>query len=181
MEDKRVILEKNKIEWTIDRICHQLMEQFDDFSDVCLVGIQPRGTLFSDILYQRLGELTDVSKLKYGQLDITFFRDDFRRSERPLIPYSNQLEFLVENQSVVLVDDVLYTGRTIQAALMALNQYGRPGRVELLVLVDRRFNRHLPIQPDIVGITVDALDRAHVKVDWESRQVFMYSDKYPTK
>jgi len=181
MEEKRVILEKERIEWTIDRICYQLMEQFDDFAEVCLIGIQPRGTLFSDILFKRLGELTDISKLKYGQLDITFFRDDFRRVDRPLIPHSNQLDFLVENQLVVLVDDVLYTGRTIQAALMALNQYGRPARVELVVLVDRRFNRHLPIQPDFVGITVDSVDRAHVKVDWESRQVIMYAEKHPTQ
>ncbi|MEY2905091.1 MAG: hypothetical protein RJA52_1107 [Bacteroidota bacterium] len=180
MEEKRVILDKERIERTIDRICYQLMEEFDDFLNVCLVGIQPRGTLFSDILYRRLQELTDTSLLKYGHLDITFFRDDFRRAERPLLPHSNQLEFLVENQSVVLVDDVLYTGRTIQAALMALNQYGRPSRVELVVLIDRRFNRHLPIQPDFVGVTIDALDRAHVKVDWDSKEVIMYSEKYPT-
>ena len=85
----------------------------------------------------------------------------------PLTPHPNEIDFIVTGKKVLLVDDVLYTGRTISAALSALQHYGRPDAVELLVLVDRRFNRHLPIQPDYFGIAVDAVDEAYVKVRWQ--------------
>ncbi|HAD12860.1 MAG TPA: bifunctional pyr operon transcriptional regulator/uracil phosphoribosyltransferase PyrR, partial [Saprospirales bacterium] len=106
-------------------------------------------------------------KIEYGKLDITFYRDDFRMPSGPLAPHPNEIDFIVADKRVLLVDDVLYTGRSITAALAALQHYGRPASVELLVLVDRRFNRHLPVQPDYYGITVDALDEAYVKVRWQ--------------
>ena len=101
-----------------------------------------------------------------GDLDITFYRDDFRRRENPLIPNSTQLEFSLENKKVVLVDDVLYTGRSVRAALDALLDFGRPSSVELLVLIDRRLSRHVPIQPDYVGHTVDVIADERVRVEW---------------
>jgi pyrimidine operon attenuation protein/uracil phosphoribosyltransferase len=181
MDQERVILSRDRLALTIERICHQLIEQFDQFDEACLIGIQPRGVPFSDRLFRRLVELVDNPRLRYGQLDITFYRDDFRRHEKPLVPGSTRLDFSIEDQHVILVDDVLYTGRTVQAALAALNDYGRPRSVELAVLVDRRFNRHLPIQADFIGITVDALDQAYVQVEWSpdqaDGQVILFADK----
>jgi pyrimidine operon attenuation protein/uracil phosphoribosyltransferase len=100
-------------------------------------------------------------------MDITFYRDDFRLNNKQLAPHPNEMNFTVADKNVLLIDDVLYTGRTIQAALSALQHYGRPKAVELIALVDRRFNRHLPIQADYIGITVDAVDDAYVKVHWK--------------
>ncbi|RYD87666.1 MAG: bifunctional pyr operon transcriptional regulator/uracil phosphoribosyltransferase PyrR, partial [Sphingobacteriales bacterium] len=100
-------------------------------------------------------------------LDITFFRDDFRRQhEKPLEANKTDISFIVENKKVVFVDDVLYTGRSIRAALTAIQSFGRPGSVELMVLIDRRFSRDLPIQPDYRGRQVDAINNEKVKVSW---------------
>jgi pyrimidine operon attenuation protein/uracil phosphoribosyltransferase len=147
-------------------LCHQLLEDWGDFSNACIIGIQPRGTMLSSRIHERLEALTG-RKIEYGKLDITFYRDDFRMPSGPLAPHPNEIDFIVANKKVLLIDDVLYTGRSITAALSALQHYGRPSSVELLVLVDRRFNRHLPVQPDYYGITVDALDEAYVKVRWQ--------------
>lgn len=148
------------------RLCQQLLENYDDFSDTCLVGIQPRGPQLSRRIRDILVEAEPQLQFDYGHLDITFHRDDFRRREKPLQPYPTEINFITENKRVILVDDVLYTGRTIQAALAAINHFGRPKTVELLTLIDRRFNRHLPIQANYVGMRIDALDEAYVKVNW---------------
>ncbi len=167
MQTGKTLLTREHFALTIERLCHQLLEDWGDFSNACIIGIQPRGTLLSNRIYQRLKELTENQDIEYGKLDITFFRDDFRMTDTPLAPHPNEIEFLVAGKRVLLIDDVLYTGRTISAALAALQHYGRPDVVELLVLVDRRFNRHLPIQPDYFGIAVDALDEAYVQVRWQ--------------
>jgi pyrimidine operon attenuation protein/uracil phosphoribosyltransferase len=137
----------------------------------------------SDRIHERLQALTGNTEIQYGRLDITFYRDDFRMSDKVLAPYPNEMDFIVKGKKVLLVDDVLYTGRTIQAALAALQHYGRPDVVELLVLVDRRFNRHLPIQADYTGLVVDALDEAYVKVHWEeihgADEVLFFDKKEP--
>ncbi len=166
MAKGRVIIENERFNLTVERLCHQLIERYDDFKNTCLIGIQPRGVLLSDRIINRLKHILPDQVICYGKLDITFYRDDFRIRDRPLMANTNQMDFIVEDKEVVLVDDVLYTGRTIQAALTALQHYGRPANVELLTLIDRRFNRHLPIQSDYVGLTVDALDEAYVKVEW---------------
>lgn len=177
----RVILEKERFRLTIDRLCHQLIEAHDDFSNTCLIGVQPRGTFLADRIAARLRKILGLKTLEYGKLDITFYRDDFRTRMKPIKANSTEIEFLVEHKRVILVDDVLYTGRTIQSALTALQHYGRPLGVELVVLVDRRFNRHLPVQADYTGIRIDALDEAYVKVEWmdydgEDR-ILLYSNK----
>ena len=100
-------------------------------------------------------------------LDITFYRDDFRRGEKTLEASSTEINFLVEGKKVVFIDDVLYTGRSIRAALTAIQSFGRPSEIELLTLIDRRFSRHLPIQPNYRGRQVDAINEEKVKVMWE--------------
>ena len=105
--------------------------------------------------------------LKVGYLDITFFRDDFRRSEKILKANSTSLDFLIENKTVVLVDDVLFTGRSIRAALNAIQSFGRPLNIKLLTLIDRRFSRELPIQPDYCGTQVDSRLNEKVIVNWK--------------
>lgn len=181
MTEGRTILTTERFGLTMERLCQQLIEQYDFFADTCLVGIQTGGVALGDRLQARLTELLQVPKIDYGKLDITFYRDDFRRGNKILAPSATEMDFLVEDKNVVLLDDVLYTGRTIQAALTALNHFGRPRSVALLVMVDRRFNRHLPIEPDYVGIVVDALDEAYVKVEWKEVEgedrILLFADK----
>ena len=110
-----------------------------------------------------------VPKIALGYLDITFFRDDFRRTDKPLEANKTQIDFLVENKKVIFIDDVLYTGRSIRAALTAVQSFGRPSGIELLVLIDRRFSRDLPIQPDYRGRQVDAINNEKVKVSWSEQ------------
>ncbi|MDQ3141081.1 MAG: bifunctional pyr operon transcriptional regulator/uracil phosphoribosyltransferase PyrR [Bacteroidota bacterium] len=162
----KVILTAEQMSRVIERLCFQLIEHHQDFSKTCMVGIQQKGVLLAARLVKRINELTGHT-IESGKLDITFFRDDFRQGNRILNAHETDIDFLIEGKKLILVDDVLYTGRTIQAALQAMQQFGRPAKVELLVLIDRRFNRHIPIQADYIGLKVDALDQAYVKVEWK--------------
>lgn len=169
MEEKgRIILESQPFSIAIERLCHQLIEQYDDFADTCIIGIQTSGVQLAGRIIERLNKLADAQDIPFGKLDITFYRDDFRTRKTPLKAAPTQMDFIVENKRVILVDDVLYSGRTVQAALTALNHYGRAAQVELVTMVDRRFNRSLPIKSDYVGLRVDALDEAYVRVEWEA-------------
>ena len=149
----------------LDRLAHQLIEHHD-FSMTDLVGLQPRGTRLAERLKRRLEELTGGSEVNCGKLDVTFFRDDFRTHEKPLAPNVNDMGFTVEQRHIVLVDDVLFTGRTIRAGMDALLAHGRPQSVALAVLIDRRFSRELPIEPNYIGKHVDSIGEQHVKVEW---------------
>ncbi len=176
--EKQVILNAQQIELTIKRLCHELIESHDDFSNSVIIGLQPRGIQVVARLKSELESILGHTIL-CGNLDITFFRDDFRRTEKQRIPSVTNLDFSIENKKVVLVDDVLYTGRTIRAGLDALLTFGRPSKVELLVLIDRRFSRDLPIQADYYGKTVDTLKMERVSVDWKDLegidQVLLYT------
>jgi len=163
----RILLSHKKIEIILNRLSSQLIERFDDFKNVVLVGLQPRGIHLLDRLVNLLEEEYGIKKVTYGKLDITFFRDDFRRSDKTLSPSASEMEITIEGKSVVIIDDVLYTGRSIRAALTALDYYGRPKDIQLLVLIDRRFSRDLPIQPDYTGAQVDALEGDKVRVQWK--------------
>ncbi|QPH39327.1 bifunctional pyr operon transcriptional regulator/uracil phosphoribosyltransferase PyrR [Pedobacter endophyticus] len=165
---KKTLLDGQKIQITIKRLCHQLIENHDDFANTVLIGVQPRGIFLADRIHQELGTILNTKQILKGNLDITFYRDDFRRKESPLTASSNSIDFIIEGKKVVLIDDVLWTGRTIRAALDALLAYGRPEKVELLVLIDRRYSRHLPIEPDYIGQHVDSLNSQQVKVTWAS-------------
>lgn len=164
--EKQVILNSKHFELTINRLCYQLIEQHNDFSDTVLIGLQPRGVNVLERIKSRLETILD-HEVVCGKLDITFYRDDFRRRETPIIPSATNIDFVIENKKVVLMDDVLFTGRTIRSGLDALLAYGRPQKVELLSLIDRRFRRDLPIQADYVGKTVDTLVSERVSVEWK--------------
>ncbi len=166
MGKERTILEGKQFKLTIDRLCHQLIEIHDDFHNSCIIGIQPKGTFLAQRLHKRLLELTGLETIEMGLLDVTFYRDDFRTREKPLAANKTIMDFLVENKKVILIDDVLYSGRTVRAALTALEHYGRADKIELLSMVDRHYNRHLPITSDYTGIKVDALDEEYVSVEW---------------
>ena len=164
--EKQIILNKRHFELTLNRLCYELIETHNDFSNTVLIGLQPRGINVVSRLKQQLESILNKEVI-CGNLDITFYRDDFRRREIPLIPSATNIDLVIENKSVVLVDDVLYTGRTIRSGLDALLAYGRPKKVELLTLIDRRFRRDLPIQADYIGKTVDTLISEKVSVEWQ--------------
>ncbi len=161
------ILEGEAFELTVRRLCHQLIEDRGSLGDTALVGLQPRGVFFSRRLRKELLRITGEKELSYGELDITFHRDDFRQRTLTAMPTHTDLDFSVEGRRVVLVDDVLYTGRSIRAGLDALLAFGRPRSVELMVFIDRRFSRELPIQPNYTGRFVDSFAGQHVTVEWQ--------------
>ena len=161
----KIILEKNKFDITIKRLCHQLIEVHNDFSNTVIIGLQPRGIYLARRIQKELQTILNQKQIHCGELDITFYRDDFRKKE--LIPNRTNIDFFIEDKNVVLVDDVLFTGRTIRAGLDAMLAFGRPNDVELLVLVDRRLSRHVPIQAKYIGITIDSITTQNVKVEWK--------------
>ncbi|MBE99213.1 bifunctional pyr operon transcriptional regulator/uracil phosphoribosyltransferase PyrR [Flavobacterium coralii] len=163
----KILLTSREVNIILHRLACQLLENHLDFKDTILIGLQPRGRFVAERIKQILEQQYSVQDIKLGFLDITFFRDDFRRSEKPLEANKTQIDFLVEGKKVVFIDDVLYTGRSIRAALTAIQSFGRPSQIELLVLIDRRFSRHLPIQPDYRGRQVDAINDEKVKVSWK--------------
>jgi pyrimidine operon attenuation protein/uracil phosphoribosyltransferase len=165
---RKVLLSNKQLELTLDRLCHQLIENHDNFKDTVIIGLQPRGIYLAHRLHKKISTLLKGVKIPYGELDTTFYRDDFRSKGHPISPSSMNMDLItIENKNVVLVDDVLHTGRTIRAGLDALLDFGRPKKVELLVLIDRRFSRHLPIQPDYVGKKVDTIVSQNVKAEWK--------------
>ena len=166
MEPVEIISEK-QFKLTLNRLAFQLIENHNDFSDTVIIGLQPRGIYLAHRLQKRLADITNNSDIQTGSLDITFYRDDFRRREKPVIPSATNIDFIVENKNVVLVDDVFYTGRTVRSGLDAMLSFGRPGKVELLVLIERRFNAQLPLKPDYVGWSVDSISSETVSVEWE--------------
>ena len=160
------LIDPTLLEIILDRLCHQLIENHGDFSSCAIIGLQPRGVLFSNRIVEKLKELQPSVQLKYGIVDPTFYRDDFRRSDKTLLASPTEIPFSLEGLDVVLIDDVLYTGRTIRAGMEGLMEYGRPKKIELMVLVDRRFSRELPIEASYIGKSVDSYDNQKVKVSW---------------
>jgi pyrimidine operon attenuation protein/uracil phosphoribosyltransferase len=164
---KKILLNSKDIEIILHRLACQLIENHNDFSNTVLVGLQPRGSFLAKRLADLLKNRYHIKDLKLGLLDITFYRDDFRRREQPLTATSTEIDFIIEDKKVVFIDDVLFSGRSIRAALTAIQSYGRPENIELLVLIDRRFSRHLPIQPNYKGRQVDAINEEKVLVTWK--------------
>jgi pyrimidine operon attenuation protein/uracil phosphoribosyltransferase len=167
MKQKKIIINKTKFNIIVERLSQQLIENHDDFRETVLIGIQPRGIHLCNRIHQTLSSIISNSIIKVGNLDITFYRDDFRRRQDPLEPQAIDIDFSIEGKNVVLIDDVLYTGRSVRAAMDALLAFGRPKSVELMTLIDRRFSRHLPIQPNYVGQKIDTITSEKVIVEWE--------------
>ncbi|MCW8981365.1 MULTISPECIES: bifunctional pyr operon transcriptional regulator/uracil phosphoribosyltransferase PyrR [Altibacter] len=167
---QKVLLNAKEVEIALHRLACQLIENHDSFSNTVLIGIQPRGVYLAERLKSLLATEYKIKDIPLGYLDITFYRDDFRRSDKPLEANKTNINFIVEDKKVVFIDDVLYTGRSIRSALTAVQSFGRPIEIELLVLIDRRFSRHLPIQPDYRGRQVDAINNEKVKVCWKENE-----------
>jgi pyrimidine operon attenuation protein/uracil phosphoribosyltransferase len=163
----KTILTEKELDITIQRLSHQLLENHLSYQDLVIIGIQPRGIFFSDRIVQQINRQIAPEKITYGKLDITFYRDDVRQGLHTL--NQTDISFNVENKTVVLVDDVLYTGRTIRAAMDALLAFGRPAKVELCILIDRRYSREVPIQADYTGRSIDTIITQKVKVLWQER------------
>jgi len=163
----KVLLNNKEVNIILHRLACQLIEKHTDFSNTVLIGLQPRGIFLAQRIKTLLMEEYNLPDVQLGLLDITFYRDDFRRSDKVLEANSTEIDFLIEGKRVVFIDDVLYTGRSIRAALTAIQSFGRPNEIELLTLIDRRFSRHLPIQPDYRGRQVDAINDEKVLVNWK--------------
>lgn len=166
---QKVLLNAKEVNIILHRLACQLIEKHNDFSNTVLIGLQPRGKFLAKRLAKILKDDYKIKDLKLGLLDITFYRDDFRRSDKPLEANTTEINFVVENKNVVFIDDVLYTGRSIRAALTAIQSFGRPEEIELLTLIDRRFSRHLPIQPNYRGRQVDSINKEKVIVQWQEQ------------
>lgn len=166
---KKILLTAKEVNVILHRLACQLIEKHHDFSNTILIGIQPRGIYLAKRLASILEHQYQIKNLKLGFLDITFFRDDFRRTEKPLEANKTEINDIVDDKKVVFIDDVLFTGRSIRAALTAIQSFGRPLEIELLTLIDRRFSRHLPIQPDYRGRQVDAINNERVIVKWQEK------------
>ncbi len=177
MKGMTTIMDEEQLKLTLKRLSHELIENHYPFTDSCIIGIQPRGIAVSDFITSYIMQVHPDIKLNYGKLDITFYRDDFRNQLH--VPGITDLPFPIEHKKVILIDDVLYTGRTIRAAMDALLDYGRAKKVELCILVDRKFSRELPIQPDYVGKSIDSIITQKVKVIWEEQEkkVILYDAK----
>lgn len=165
---KKLILDSDLLDITLNRLCQQLIENHDHFKETVVLGLQPRGIYLAEIIHQKLKKLIK-SEIPFGLLDTTFHRDDFRRRDTPAKASETRVAFMIEAKKVVLIDDVLFTGRTVRAAMDAMIAFGRPAKVELLVLVDRKHNRDLPIAADYVGKYVNTIASQRVLVEMEAQ------------
>lgn len=165
--NRKRLAHPQRVDMMLQRLCRQLIETHGDFAHTVLMGLQPRGVVPARRIQQLLLDMTGHN-VPLGLLDATFHRDDFRRHQQPLIPNATQVPFIIEQKNVVLIDDVLFTGRTVRAALDAMNAFGRPNKVELLILIDRKYTHELPVAPDYTGMQVDSVQSQQVRVSWQS-------------
>lgn len=161
---KKLIFDSRQLEITLDRLCQQLIENHDNFEDSVIIGLQPRGIYLASAIHRKLKKLTGKS-IPLGFLDTTFHRDDFRRREIPVKASQTKIDFVIEGKKVILIDDVLFTGRTVRSAMDAMLSFGRPEKVELLVLIDRIRTRDLPISANYTGKAVNTLSTQKILVE----------------
>jgi pyrimidine operon attenuation protein / uracil phosphoribosyltransferase len=165
---KKLILDSHLLDITLSRLCEHLIENHSSFDNCVFLGLQPRGIFLAELVKEKLLLLTKKD-IPLGYLDTTFHRDDFRRRDTPAKASETKVPFVIEGKDVVLIDDVLFTGRTVRAALDAMIAFGRPAKVELLVLVDRTNTRDLPIAADYVGKFVNTLESQRVLVELQAQ------------
>jgi len=159
------LISEQQLPSIIKRLAHQILETYPGLTNAVIIGLQPRGIYLSDRIVAALHQELPADQVVYGKLDITFYRDDIRRELH--LATQTDLPFSIEGKTVILIDDVLFTGRTIRAALDALLAFGRPSKVTLCVLVDRKPSRELPIQPDFTGKEMIDASPYKVKVRWK--------------
>lgn len=165
---KRLIFDSRQLDVTISRLSQQLIENHGLFQDSVILGMQPRGIFLAERIKEQLEKILN-KPIFLGYLDTTFYRDDFRRRDSPLKANATKVPFIIEDKKVILIDDVLYTGRTVRAALDAMIAFGRPRKVELLTLVNRKYSRDLPIEPDYIGRSVHTTQSQRVLVEWREQ------------
>lgn len=161
---KRLLLDSELLQITIQRLCQQLIENHEEFTSSVLIGLQPRGIFLAERISKILKDQIGTS-VPTGQLDTTFHRDDFRRRDEPKIARETKIDFLIEGMNVILIDDVLFTGRSVRAALDAMITFGRPEKVEYLTLIDRMYSRDVPIEANYIGKKVNTLPTQKVLVE----------------
>ena len=165
---KAYLQDENDLKRTLMRISHEIIEKNPDLNQMAIVGIRTRGEIIAQRITDSISKITNV-KIDNGTIDVTFYRDDFRRKDTPLIPSITNLDFSIENKMVVLADDVLFTGRTVRSGLDAIMAYGRPAKVELLTLIERRFSHQIPLRPDYIGKSIDTIQSERVTVNWNEK------------
>lgn len=165
---KKLLLDNQLFDITIRRLCHQLIENHGNFENVVIIGLQPRGIYLADRIKRSLDEILG-KEIPLGFLDITFYRDDFRRRDKPIRANATHMPFIIEDKKVILIDDVLFTGRSVRAAMDAMTAFGRPLLVELLVLIERKYTRQLPIHPTYIGQSVNTMQSQRVEVEWKAQ------------
>ncbi len=173
---KIVLLNEREIDIILTRLSCELIENHDDFSNSVLIGLQPRGIYLAQRILEKLTLLLNGNPPSLGYLDITFFRDDVRHKGIAMTPNQTKIDFVVEDKEVILIDDVLYTGRSVRAALDAMLAFGRPTRVELLVLIDRKYSRDLPIEPKYFGKSVNTVQGQRVEVNWQESKIYLLAE-----
>ena len=167
--NSREILNKNQIDIIIERLCQELIENYNDFSNTVLISLMPRGKYIGQKIHAKLEKIID-KKILYGELDSSFYRDDLRRHSRPIVPHKMSMNLTVAEKNVVVIDDVLFTGRSVRSALDALLPFGRPKKIELLVLINRRLSRQLPIEPNYIGKVIDSIESEKVIVNIDDKK-----------
>ena len=163
MTKKSILFDNKRLEITINRLCHQLIENHKTFTNTVLIGLQPRGKYFLNRIKKNL-EKNLNKEIITGYLDTTFYRDDFRSRDIPQAQETS-IPFIVDDKDVIIIDDVLFTGRTVRSAMEGIMNFGRPKKIELLVLVDRKFSRDVPIEPSYCGLKINTITSDRIEVN----------------
>ena len=162
LKEKAKILDKDSMAKTLERLAHEIIEKNKEINEIALIGIKNRGAHLAERLAERIGKISS-SQVPVGALDITLYRDDLTEASEQPVVHATEIDFDIEGKKIILVDDVLYTGRTIRCALDALIDFGRPAQIQLAVLIDRG-HRELPIRADYVGKNVPTSPKEVVEV-----------------
>ena len=163
MTKKSILFNNKRLEITINRLCQQLIENHKTFKNTVLIGLQPRGVYFINRIKKNL-EKNLKKEIRTGYLDTTFYRDDFRSGDIPTAKETS-IPFIVDDKDVIIIDDVLFTGRTVRSAMEGIMNFGRPKKIELLVLVDRKFSRDVPIEPSYCGLKINTITSDRIEVN----------------
>lgn len=163
MTKKSILFNNKRLEITINRLCQQLIENHKTFKNTVLIGLQPRGIYFLNRIKKNL-EKNLKKEIRTGYLDTTFYRDDFRSGDIPTAKETS-IPFIVDDKDVIIIDDVLFTGRTVRSAMEGIMNFGRPKKIELLVLVDRKFSRDVPIEPSYCGLKINTITSDRIEVN----------------